>query len=273
MSLAFEDPLRGALHMPPGDGSHATVVVAHGFKGFMGWGMFPWIADQLAQAGFAAVRFDFSGNGVDTGGDFTDLEGFKANTLSREQQDLRALLDAIAAGAEPFGGHCRPERIGLLGHSRGGGGVILYAAGDERVNAVATLAGVAHASRFPPEARAAAEAQGHFDVLNARTGQQLPVGLEYFQDAERHDIQASAAGLTGPLLLVHGTDDEAVSVTDAHLLQQATGGRAQLLEIEGAGHTFGAVHPFQGSTPHLEQATTAVARFFAEHLAEEDAPA
>lgn len=273
MSIAYEQPLRGALHVPEGDGPFPTVVIAHGFKGFMGWGMFPWIADQLADAGFAAVRFDFSGNGVDAAGDFTDLEGFKANTLSREQQDLRALFDAIAAGADPFGGRCRPGRIGILGHSRGGGGVILYAAGDERVAAVATLAGVAHASRFPPEARATAEAQGYFEVLNARTGQQLPVGLEYFRDAEQHDVQAAAAGLAQPLLLVHGTDDEAVSVTDAHLLQQATGGRAQLLEIGGAGHTFGAVHPFQGPTPDLERAMGAVASFFAQHLAAEAAPA
>ena len=263
MPILFESPLRGALH-PAADPAAPTVVIAHGFKAFMGWGMFPWIADRLAASGFAAVRFDFSHNGADDHGDFTRLDLFQANTYTREQEDLGRLIDAIAAGSEPFGRRCRPERIGLLGHSRGGGGVILKAADDARVGAVATLAAIARTDRFPAEAREAAERDGFFPIPNARTGQMMPVGVEAFRDAENHDIPAAAAALRCPLFVVHGDQDESVSIEDARVLQGCGG---TLLEIPGAKHTFGAVHPFAGPTPHLEQAVDAVSGFFRTALA------
>lgn len=261
----FTEPLRGALHHA-GDEERPCLVIAHGFKGFMGWGMFPWLADGLAAAGFAAVRFDFSHNGADANGDFTDLDKFRANTLTKEQEDLAALLDAIAGGAPPFGGRCRPDRIGLIGHSRGGGGVILRAARDPRVAAVLTLASVAKTDRFPADVRARAEQQGYVEFPNARTGQMMPVGVEAFRDAANHDILGAAAALEQPLLVVHGSADESVPVAEAHALRRAGGNNAALLEIVGAGHTFGAVHPFQGPTPHLEQVLAAATTFLAEYI-------
>lgn len=263
MTIPFARPLRGALHVRVA-GPAPTVVIAHGFKAFMGWGMFPWIADRLADAGFAAIRFDFSHNGANEEGEFTRLDLFEANTYSREQVDLGDVLDAVAAGAEPFGGRCRPDRIGLLGHSRGGGGVILKAAADPRVSAVATMAAIASTDRFPPEAREIAERDGSYPIPNARTGQAMPVGLAAFEDAARHDIAGSAGSLQQPLFVVHGDADESVSIEDGRRLQGAGG---TLLEIPGATHTFGAVHPFAGPTPHLEQAVDAIAGFFRTALA------
>ena len=262
-TVPFEQPLRGVLHLPETLPA-PTVLVAHGFKAFMGWGMFPWIADTLAQAGFAAVRVDFSFNGADEQGDFTRLDLFERNSYTQEQVDLDALLTAVVEGAEPFGGVCRPERIGLLGHSRGGGGVLLKAAGEARVAAVATLGAVASADRFPPEARETAEREGRYHIPNARTGQLMPVGFDAFLDAETHDILGATRAMTQPLLVVHGSADETVGVEDGQLLAAAGG---ELLEIEGAGHTFGAVHPFEGPTPHLSEAVAAVSRFFRTQLA------
>ncbi|MEM8883720.1 MAG: alpha/beta fold hydrolase [Planctomycetota bacterium] len=255
----FEQPRRGALHRAAEERA-PTVLIAHGFKGFMDWGMFPWIADRLAAAGFAAIRFDFAGNGVDERGDFTDLEGFRANTLGREQEDLGAMLDAVASGRWAA---CRPERIGLLGHSRGGGGVILKAAEDDRVTAVATLAAIARADRFPAEARAQAERDGFYPVRNARTGQELPVGRAYFEDAAGRDIPAAARAMGPPLLLVHGTDDPAVPIDEGRALARAHG---LLFEIEGADHTFGARHPFAGAPDELVRAVDGAIEFFAETL-------
>jgi pimeloyl-ACP methyl ester carboxylesterase len=67
------------------------------------------------------------------------------------------------------------------------------------------------------------------------------------------------------MLLVHGTADESVAVEHADRI----GGwapEAEILKIEGAGHTFGAVHPWQGETPHLVQAMEAVTGFFGQAL-------
>src|SRR5688500_243192 len=53
-----------------------AVVVMHGFKGFKDWGMFPPLADRLAQAGFTAVSFNASGSGVDASTEFVWPERF-----------------------------------------------------------------------------------------------------------------------------------------------------------------------------------------------------
>jgi fermentation-respiration switch protein FrsA (DUF1100 family) len=228
----------------------------------MGWGMFPWIADRLAEAGFAAIRFDFALNGANEHGDFTRLEDFRRNTFTSEQNDLDSMLAAVSVGA--FGDACRRERIGLLGHSRGGGGVILKAPGDARVAAVAALAPIDHTMRFPPEVVAIAKRDGFYNLLNTRTKQQMPVGFEVFQDAKKHDILTAAAAMSQPLLTVHGTEDLAVPVAEGRQIAAVHG---EYLEIDGAGHTFGAVHPFEGPTGHLLQAVDAVVEYFARTLA------
>jgi dienelactone hydrolase len=228
----------------------------------MGWGMFPWIADRLAEAGFAAIRFDFAFNGADEHGDFTRLEDFRRNTFTCEQNDLDSLLAAVSSG--DFGDACLRERIGLLGHSRGGGGVILKEPGDARVAAVAALAPIAHTMRFPPEVVAIAERDGFYSMLNTRTKQEMPVGLEVFQDAEKHDILAAAEAMTQPLFTVHGTEDLSVPVAEGRQIAAVHG---EYLEIDGSDHTFGAVHPFECPTPHLVQAVDAVVEYFARTLA------
>jgi hypothetical protein len=41
---------------------------------------------------------------------------------------------------------------------------------------------------------------------------------------------------------------------------------ARFVPVESAGHTFGAVHPWQGAPPALEQVEDMTLAFFAEHL-------
>ena len=41
---------------------------------------------------------------------------------------------------------------------------------------------------------------------------------------------------------------------------------ARFLAVEGAGHTFGAVHPWRGATPELHRVEDATLAFFAETL-------
>jgi len=71
-----------------------------------------------------------------------------------------------------------------------------------------------------------------------------------------------------PWLLVHGTGDESVSFVEAERLA-AAGSRSKMrfLPIEGAGHTFGAAHPWAGSNPALDRAFDASVAFFAGELA------
>jgi pimeloyl-ACP methyl ester carboxylesterase len=162
-----------------------------------------------------------------------------------------------------------PDRVGLLGHSRGGAGAILRAAAGG-VDALVTWAAMAALDRWTPETREEWRAAGRIFVPNTRTGQQMPldVGLleDFEADRDRFDVTAAARRVAVPWLVVHGADDETVDPEAARILAGA-GPHAQLTIVEEAGHTFGAVHPFAGSGPALDAAVGATRRHFRRHLA------
>jgi uncharacterized protein len=271
--------LDGLLDLPdPGrfPGPRPAVVVCHGFKGFMEWGFFPHLATLLAERGIACVRFNLSGSGMRPGDDrVADPEAFRADTHSLEVGDLLAVLEAVVAVEALAPGRIDPARLGLLGHSRGGGNVILAASRSpwrERIRALVTWAAVADFDRFTSEQKESWRRQGELAVVNARTGQRLALGLGLLTDFEAHreelDILAAAGRRTCPWLIIHGDDDESVPAEDGRRLAAAAGtaGPAELLLIHGAGHTFGAQHPFAGPTPHLIQALNATQTWFRRFL-------
>lgn len=250
--------------------SRPAVLIVHGFKGFKDWGMFPPLAERLAQAGFTAVSPNLSGSGVDDAGDFKWPERFGHNTFSAELKDLETVLQALAAGAL---GVPSPSRIGAVGHSRGGGVSILLAARDRRIEALVTWAAISTVRRWPDEAEQARwRERGKIDVVNARTGQVLPLYTDVLDDVEGDrdsalDILAAAARLTAPWLIVHGSADPSVAVTEGQRLAQAASPAAsRFLCIEGAEHTFGAVHPWKGSTPDLDLTMRETVGWLAKHL-------
>ena len=246
-----------------------AVVVVPGFKGFKDWGMFPPFAERLARAGLSAVSVNLSGSGVDDGGEFTLVERFGHNTYSAELDDLLRVVDALARGEL---GVAPPTSIGLVGHSRGGGVGILAAAEDRRIAALVTWAAISSVERWSPAEQRAWREAGMKEIVNARTGQRLPLYPDILDDIERHaqgrlEILGAAARLTIPWLIVHGTADESVSALEAEALHAA--GRepdARHLPVDGAGHTFGTVHPWQGETPHFRLVADETLGFLAAHL-------
>ena len=263
--------LQGFADMPEGPGPHPVVVVCHGFKGFMEWGFFPPLAELLCARGFLVVRFNFSGSGMEPGEDrVTDFEGFRQNTFSGDLADLLAVLDGLETLVD---GRGDLDRVGLLGHSRGGGCALLGAADEawrDRLKALVTWASVGTFDRYPEEMKKTWRQEGEWVVLNGRTGQQLPIGLGLLDDLETNaaalDLEAAAGRRRAPWLIVHGEDDETVAVSDAHALAEAAADPAQLLVVKGASHTFGSRHPFQGPTRELIEAMNATQTWFRRHL-------
>ncbi len=265
------EPIRGDLRLPDGAGPFPVVVVCHGFKGFKDWGFHPWLGERLAGAGLAAAHFDFSRNGVRGDvPDITDLDAFRRNTLSIELGDLATVLDSLAT-AFP-GAPLDAARVGLLGHSRGGGTTIIAASERPDVRALVTFSAVSTFERISgDDVLARWRRTGVHEVLNARTGQMLPLGVELLEDVEanrgRLDVLSAARRVPAPWRIVHGTADETVPFEEGRaLLAAATGAVSDLVPVEGGSHTFGAVHPWAGPTPHLEEAARAAIDWFERHL-------
>lgn len=245
------------------DDPSTAVVVVHGFKGFKDWGFFPYVCERLARAGHLAVSFNFSLNGVAAGGtDFDDLDAFGRNTPSREMDDLHWALDQTAAGAF---GTAPPERICLLGHSRGGGSCILAAAERDDLAALATWAAISTFRRWSGEQEADWDRDGVTYVPNARTGQDMPLRRSLRDDIEsnagRLDVLSAAGRVRAPWLLVHGAEDETVPIEESRLLK-ARSGQAVVAVVQGTGHTFEAGHPMGPPSPALQEAVELTLRHF-----------
>ncbi len=265
--------VRGRIDFPPRAGKRPAVLVCHGFKGFLEWGFYGPLVDLLTARGFAVARFNFSGAGMRPGDDMvTDVAAFRSATFSRDLAEARAVLTALTTDLAPD--RVDPERVGLLGHSRGGGVSVLTATAAEAAGAApAALVTWSAVSSF--DRLGAAEVErwrraGEIPVVNTRTGQELAIGVEVLEDLERHaaalDIAAAAGRRSMPWLIVHGVADETVPVAEARSLAAAARPPRELLLIEGGSHTFGATHPFGGPTRELIEVFNATQTWFRRHL-------
>lgn len=239
----------------------------------MEWGFFPYLADLLVDRGFTVVRFNFSGSGMQPGDEIvTDTEAFAHATFS---QDLSELLDLISALGEAVApGLVDPERLGLFGHSRGGGTALLAAAEEDastEVRALVTWSAVSTYDRLGDAEKLLWRQRGRFPVVNARTGQDLEMDRRVLDDLEQRrdalDLLAAAERRQAPWLLVHGENDETVPLEEARALAEHAAGTGCLIEIPKGDHTLGVTHPFAGPTPQLVAALNATQDWFKQELA------
>lgn len=249
--------------------SKPLVVFSHGFKGFKDWGCFPYLLERLADAGFFCVSFNFSYNGTgetpEEQSEFSRLDLFAKNTFSRELDDLGCVIDFLDSERDNYAYDF--DKLFLLGHSRGGGISILKAGEDRRVKKLAVLASVNSFDRYSDTLKKKWKEAGYFEVLNARTNQVMRMNYTLIEDLEKNlrrlDIRRAAESLQIPVLLIHGTQDLTVDYSNAEdLYSRSNKDAVRLKLIDNTGHTFGAVHPFEGITAALEEVINSLTGFF-----------
>lgn len=253
--------IRGEVY--PAEPSLGTVILCHGFKGFAHWGFFPYLAQTLAENGLTAITFDFSGSGIGRDREsYAEPEAFAGNTFSRELDDLELLVDYAKRRKLITG------KFGMFGHSRGGGIAILFAAAaDSEVSTLATWAAISFPNRWSEENAATWRRQGYADVTNSRTGQVMRMGTALLDDIEIHgksklNIEAAAARIKVPWLIVHGTADDTVPSSEAERLHAQSPGMSTLRLIEGANHSLEAKHPLTEVSPVLKKVVLETVKFF-----------
>jgi dienelactone hydrolase len=260
-------PFQVDVRMSGEQGTHPVVVICHGFKGFKDFAFFPYTSRRFCDQGLAVITMNFSGDGIgDDPLNFTALDRFEQNTISQELDDIAVVLDGIASGSL-LGTQGAGQRIGIMGHSRGGCTAIVKASEDPRLTCLVTWAAPAALGRYSDEVLRQWKEDGRYNFVNARTRQDMFVNYAYVEDIQanrdRYSLDLAVSRLTIPYLTVHGTDDESVAVDAARRLHSyAKDGRAELALVEGGTHTFGTKQPFEGSTPALEQAIDRTAAWF-----------
>ncbi len=242
------------------------VIMIHGFLGFKDWAFFPWLAGFLAEAGFPAVRFNFSGSGMgpQTDGPFEDLEAFEKDSITQQVEDLRSVVDCVTAGKMEPDLPAQKEVL-LWGHSRGGAVCFLAAAHHPSVRGIATWASIARVNRYLYDVKQAWRKQGFSPVESSRTGQLLKYSTHFLEDVEKWgkegDVPTYLYHLKVPVLLVHGSEDTSVLPEESESLA-AVHPQAQLAILAGANHKFNASHPFTRPPAVLVEAAQKTLEFY-----------
>ena len=248
-------PIRYDLYSPISRNglSFPVIIFLHGFKGFKDWGPFPDICEEMARAGYGVVAMNFSLNGIgDNKTEFTEMELFERETLSQDLDDVGTIIDALQKG-EISDSHSslNTDKIGLIGHSRGGQTAIAAAVEYAPVQCIATWSAVAdYRKRWSDKMKKDWKDQGYTEIENSRTGQKMKLGKVVYDDAVKNADRVIAMECVGdlriPTLFIHGRDDETVPYTDSEKLHIACEARDKELRLVANGtHTYGGAHPFE----------------------------
>lgn len=251
-----------------------VVIFCHGYKGFKDWGAWDLVGQSFAKAGFFFVKFNFSHNGgsIEQAIDFPDLEAFAKNNYTQELTDLELIIQHLKT-EKHYTVEANTSNINLIGHSRGGGIVLIKAEESNDIAKVVTWAGVSdYKSRFleGTEQFENWKKTGRYYVKNGRTGQQMPHDWQFYEDfiknEERLTIKRAATAIKKPWLIIHGDNDTSVKIEEAKALHQWNT-NSILKVITDANHVFGASHPWeQNSLPqHLLEVVDSSIKFLKEH--------
>ncbi len=251
------------------DHPNHLVIITNGHNGFYNYGMFPWMQEQLADAGIASFSYNFSHGGTKGEEDFfSDLDRYSRNCMRLETADL------VGVGAW-ISTQFPDANIWLLAHSMGSiptvFGALELLQGGIHLAGIILLAPVSRLDFWPSGLIDDWKKTGTITMFNRRTGQDLPHGPELLQEIleadQKWNMQSAFVDLALPLLVIHGQEDEAVTPDHGQNLvswAQQGGSSAQFISIQDTGHTFGTKHPFAGP----EEATWKMLHHVIRHIEE-----
>ena len=201
-----------------GEGESKNIVVlGHGVTGNKDRPFVVALGEGLAAAGIPALRFSFSGNGASEG-KFTD------STISKEVEDLGAVLDVL-----------ENHTVCYVGHSMGGAVGVLRARTDDRIRLLVSLAGMVHTKAF---------AQREFGDVTPDEGfmwdePDCPLSQAYMDDLTQiNTVVNLVPQITIPWLLIHGDEDDVVPIEDSRDILVKANDQTQLIRLQSANHVF-----------------------------------
>lgn len=186
-------------------------------------------AEELARQGYITFTYDFCGGGPKSSSDGATED----MTVFTEVADLNAVMDYVKSRPDVDGAH-----LTLMGQSQGGAVSALTA--KKRAAEVEKLVLFYPALSIPDDARAGSMIMFKFDPQNIPdliAKFPMKLGGNYARCVLDIDMFAEITGYDGPVLLVHGTKDNIVDISNSDKAQHCYSDCTYLV-IEGAGHGF-----------------------------------
>lgn len=221
--------LAGVIHKPCRQRTEAVLIISHGFRGSKdGGGRAVRLAQLACDNGFTVVRFDFT-------------------PLQPVSLQVAELTDVVA--------YCRAnlsEKIILLGRSMGGSASLAFAAKDRDIMGLclwATPWDLMDTFKLSLGSGYERLTAGQNLVIDDEFGH-LELTPVFLRDFAKFDLLSCVEELpTMPLLVLHGSDDEIVPITQPKKLFDIAKEPKEMVIIDGGNHQLAA---------HVDQASTAV---------------
>ncbi|XP_042458035.1 uncharacterized protein LOC122042142 [Zingiber officinale] len=210
-------------------GSSELVILCHGFRSSKESKTLLNLADALVSENISVFRFDFSGNGESDG-------TFQYGNYWKEVEDLRAVTQF-------FSGQNR-EVHAIVGHSKGGNVVLLYASKFHDIHRVVNISGrfglkKGIEARLGKDFMERIKKDEFIDVMD-KTGRFIYcVTRESLIDRLSTDMHDACLSIDKNcrVLTVHGSEDDVVPHEDAFEFDKLIINH-KLQIIEGADHRF-----------------------------------
>ncbi|MBN2431563.1 MAG: alpha/beta hydrolase [Acidobacteria bacterium] len=180
------------------------------------------INQTLTAAGFAVLRFDFTGLG-ESEGEFADTN-FTSN-----------VEDLLLAARFLAGEHAAPQL--LIGHSLGGSAVIQAAGQLPACRAVVTIAAPfepQHLNRVLHGKRVEIESAGQARVSIA--GRPFTIKKQFLDDLDKQNLEHHIRNLGRALLIFHSPADSTVGVDNAAQIFRAARHPKSFISLDQADH-------------------------------------
>ncbi|WP_251441622.1 alpha/beta hydrolase [Veillonella intestinalis] len=195
--------LAAIIQTPDSLENYPMVILMHGFSASKDYKLLELIANGLEVNGIASVRFDFNGHG-ESEGRFQDM------TVPNEIEDAKRIYTYVKQLPAV-------TTISLVGHSQGGVVASMLAgelSREEGKTAIQSLVLLAPASNIKDGALGSGIFGIQFNVDTMPEYIELPsgvrVGRNYFKSAYNLPIYETAKEYTGPVKIIHGSQDEMV---------------------------------------------------------------
>jgi len=197
--------------------SDSSILVLHGWGGNAEF-MLPLVA-PLHRAGLNVLLLDARNHGRSDSAGFSSMPGFA--------EDADAAIDWLKIHKKESAG-----RLVLLGHSVGAGAMLLAASRRNDISAVISIAAFAHPDSIM---RSYLDRFWMPEIIKSWVLRYVEwvIGHRFNDIAPMNRLRHVRC----PVLLVHGTADVTVPVSDVHLIREnGKGKKPELLLIEGGGH-------------------------------------